>query len=145
METLPFCTLAGLELKTLSQKERNLILKVSGFSEQAWGAHGVFLGSDLSHADWAAAVDRAISCFGQSPFVLQRYHKPGLVEAVWFDFERNQPAPMPGRARLCPYYFVAGDGDAARPQLGGVLATIVPADKKIVHGMSDAVLTPCSA
>jgi len=25
-----------------------------------------------------------------------------------------------------------------------VLATIVPADKKIVHGMSDAVLAPCS-
>jgi hypothetical protein len=27
--------------------------------------------------------------------------------------------------------------------LGGVLATIVPADKKIVHGMSEAVLAPC--
>ena len=51
---------------------------------------------------------------------------------------------MPGRVRLCPYYFVAGDGDAARPKLGGVLATIVPSDKKIVHGMKDAVLAPCS-
>jgi hypothetical protein len=51
---------------------------------------------------------------------------------------------MPGRARLCPYYFVVGEGDAARPQLGGVLATIVPADKKIVHGMTDAILAPCS-
>ena len=132
------------QLKTLSQKERNLILKVSGFSEQAWGAHGVFLGSDLSHADWAAAVDRAISGFDSSPFVLQRYHKPGLVEAVWFDFERNQPAPMPGRARLCPYYFVAGDGDAARAQLGGALATICPADKKIIHGMTEAIFAPCS-
>ena len=38
----------------------------------------------------------------------------------------------------------AGEGDAARPQLGGILATIVPADKKIVHGMSDAILAPCS-
>ena len=28
-------------------------------------------------------------------------------------------------------------------RLGGVLATIVPADKKIVHGMTDAVLVPC--
>ena len=36
------------QLKTLSQKERDLILKVSGFSENAWGARGVFLGSDLS-------------------------------------------------------------------------------------------------
>ncbi len=45
------------QLKTLSQKERDLILKVSGFSEHAWGARGVYLGSDLSQADWSAAVD----------------------------------------------------------------------------------------
>ncbi len=132
------------QLKTLSQKERGLILKVSGFSEHAWGARGVFLGSDLSQADWSAAVDRAISGFETSPFVLQRYEKPALVEARWFDFGRNEPVPMKGRARLCPYYFVSGEGDAARPQLGGVLATIVPADKKIVHGMTDAILAPCA-
>jgi hypothetical protein len=131
------------QLKTLSQKERDLILKVSGFSENAWGARGVFLGSDLSHADWSAAVDRAISSFSSSPFVLQRYEKPKLVEAEWFDFENDQIVPMPGRARLCPYYFISGDGDAARPQLGGVLATICPVDKKIIHGMTDAILAPC--
>jgi hypothetical protein len=28
--------------------------------------------------------------------------------------------------------------------LGGILATIVPADKKIVHGMSEAILAPCA-
>ena len=67
-----------------------------------------------------------------------------MVDANWFDFANNQVVPMKGRARLCPYYFVAGDGDSARPHLGGVLATIVPADKKIVHGMTDAVLAPCS-
>jgi hypothetical protein len=52
---------------------------------------------------------------------------------------------MPGRVRLCPYYFVTGENDAARAQLGGVLATICPADKKIIHGMKDAILAPCSA
>jgi hypothetical protein len=132
------------QLKTLSQKERDLILKVSGFSESAWGARGVFLGSDLSQADWSAAVGEAISSFEKSPFVLQRFEKPKLVEVNWFDFAKNEVVPMKGRARLCPYYFVGGDGDAARPTLGGVLATIVPADKKIVHGMTDAVLAPCS-
>jgi hypothetical protein len=132
------------QLKTMSQKERDLILKVSGFSENAWGARGVFLGSDLSQADWSAAVDEAISNFQNSPFILQRFEKPKLVEISWFDFTKNEIVPMKGRARLCPYYFVSGDGDSARPQLGGVLATIVPADKKIVHGMSDAVLAPCS-
>ena len=132
------------QLKALSQKERELILKVSGFSPHAWGARGVYLGSDLSHADWATAVDEAIANYERSPRVLQRYHKPGLVEAQWYDFERNQLVPMKGRVRLCPYYFVAGEADAARAELGGVLATICPADKKIIHGMKDAVFAPCS-
>ena len=132
------------QLKAMSQKERELILKVSGFSENAWGARGVFLGSDLSQADWSAAVDAALTNFPASPSVLQRFHKPAQVEAKWFDFTKNEVVPMKGRVRLCPYYFVSGEGDAARPQLGGVLATIVPADKKIVHGMTDAVLAPCS-
>jgi hypothetical protein len=132
------------QLKTLSQRERDLILKVSGFSENAWGARGVFLGSDLSQADWSVAVDAALKNFATSPSVLQRFHKPSQVNAAWFDFAKNELVPMPGRVRLCPYYFVAGENDAARPHLGGVLATIVPADKKIVHGMSDAILAPCS-
>ena len=45
-----------------------------------------------------------------------------------------------GRVRLCPYYFVTGN-DAVR--LGGVLATIAPADKRLIHGMTDAVMTSC--
>jgi len=146
----PHGAIPGLELtdwsqlKALSQKERDLILKVSGFSENAWGARGVFLGSDLSQADWSAAVDAALANFETSPSVLQRFHKPSQVETSWFDFAKNEVVPMKGRARLCPYYFVSGEGDSARPTLGGVLATIVPADKKIVHGMTDAVLAPCS-
>ena len=133
------------QLKTLSQKERDLILKVSGYSDLAWGARGVFLGSDLSQEDWAKAVDDALAQFERSPYVLQRFHKPTLVEASWCDFANTAVVPMKGRARLCPYYFVAGDGDAARPTLGGVLATICPADKKIIHGMTDAILASCSA
>src|SRR2546428_2659644 len=133
------------QLKALSQRERELILKVSGYSAEAWGARGVYLGSDLSNADWSEAVDKAIRSFGRSPYVLQRYDKPRVVPAESFDFERGQTLPMPGRVRLCPYYFVTGEQDAARAQLGGVLATICPADKKIIHGMRDAILAPCSA
>jgi hypothetical protein len=132
------------QLKAMSQKERDLILKVSGFSDKAWGARGVFLGSDLSAADWGAAVDAALANFEKSPSVLQRFHKPSLRDATWFDFAKNELVPMKGRVRLCPYYFVSGDGDALQPHLGGVLATIVPGDKKIVHGMLDAILAPCS-
>jgi hypothetical protein len=133
------------QLQMLSQKERELILKVSGFSAHAWGARGVYLGSDLAQADWSAAVEQALAAFVHSPYVLQRYHKPGLVEAEWFDFDRDQLVPMKGRVRLCPYYFVAGEAEAARASLGGVLATICPADKKIIHGMTEAIFAPCSA
>jgi hypothetical protein len=132
------------QLQALSHKERELILKVSGFSAHAWGARGVYLGSDLPHAEWGAAIEKAIESFAHSPFVLQRYHKPGLVGSAWFDFERQQVVPMEGRVRLCPYYFVVGEADAARAQLGGVLATICPADKKIIHGMTEAIFAPCS-
>ncbi|HEY2329288.1 MAG TPA: hypothetical protein VGI63_05690, partial [Verrucomicrobiae bacterium] len=132
------------QLKTMSQRERDLILKVSGFSENAWGARGVYLGSDLSSADWSAAVDTALKNFATSPSVLQRFHKPSLVDASWFDFEKNEIVPMKGRTRLCPYYFVSGEGDNLSSTLGGMLATIVPADKKIVHGMTDAILAPCA-
>ena len=131
------------QLKSLSQKERELILKISGFSAEAWGARGVYLGSDSSHEEWSAAVDKAISSFATSPYVLQRFEKPKSVGAAYFDFDANEVKAMPGRVRLCPYYFVSGEGDAARANLAGVLATIVPADKKIVHGMTDAILVPC--
>jgi hypothetical protein len=98
----------------------------------------------MSSNDWSAAVDAALKNFESSPSVLQRFHKPTQVDTSWFDFAKSEVVPMKGRARLCPYYFVSGEGDAAKPMLGGVLATIVPTDKKIVHGMADAVLAPCS-
>lgn len=132
------------QLKEMSQRERELILKLSGFSEDAWGARGVYLGSDLSHTEWSAAVDRAVASFEKNPFVLQRYHKPASVPMEWVDFERREHMKAEGRVRLCPYYFVQGQGDAARAVLCGVLATICPADKKIIHGMREAVLAPVS-
>jgi hypothetical protein len=132
------------QLKLLSQRQRDLILKISGFSPDAWGSRGVRLGSDLSSADWSAAVDHALESFLQSPHILQRYAKPRTVNFDWFNFDQQHPVSMKGRVRLCPYYFVHGNGDAARAHLGGALATICPADKKIIHGMSEAILAPCS-
>ena len=132
------------QLKSLSHKERNLILKISGYAETAWGARGVFLGSDLPAEEWARVVDEAIRDFSIHPYVLQKFAKPRTVEFAWFDFAAQAEVKMPGRVRLSPYYFVAGENDSARANLGGVLATVVPADKKIVHGMTDAILAPCA-
>ena len=129
----------------MSQKERNLILKVSGFSEKAWGARGVYLGSDLSHDGWSAAVEEAIALVSNDRHTCcndstnRAWSKRNISTS-----RKTKSLPMPGRVRLCPYYFVNGDGDAARAQLGGVLATICPADKKIIHGMSTPYLAPCS-
>ncbi len=78
------------QLKALSQRERELILKVSGFSDKAWGARGVYLGSDLSTADWAAAVDEALGSFPTSPYVLQRYHKPRAGRGAVVRFREEQ-------------------------------------------------------
>ena len=75
---------------------------------------------------------------------MQRFEKPRLVDASYFDFDTNEVKAMQGRARLCPYYFVSGEGDGARATLCGVLATICPPDKKLLHGMKDAILAPAA-
>jgi hypothetical protein len=127
------------EMASFSQKRRELVLKISGFHEQAWGSRGVYVGHDLPAKEWAEAIEVALASFPQQPFILQRFEKSKLVEASYFDFEANETRTFPGRVRLCPYYFVVGD----TAKLGGILATIVPANKKIIHGMSEAVLAPC--
>ena len=114
----------------------------AGAMNGAW-IHALLKGDLLGdRAHWHSPP--CLAGFDRSPFVLQRYHKPRIIESDWYDFTREQLVPMSGRVRLCPYYFVVGEGDAARAQLGGVLATICPADKKIIHGMRDAILAPCS-
>jgi len=127
------------EMAKFSQKQRELVLKISGFHEHAWGSRGVYVGHDLPAKEWAEAIDGALASFPDHPFILQRFEKSKLIEAAYFDFEVSEVETFPGRVRLCPYYFVVGE-DA---KLGGVLATIVPANKKIIHGMTEAVLAPC--
>ncbi len=129
------------ELKAFTQKERELVLKLSGFDEHAWGSRSVTVGQDVSQAEWSAAVDEAIAAFPHSPYVLQRFHTGRLVTHPWWNEETGEIEQMEGRVRLCPYYFVSEAED--KVSLGGVLATICPSDKKILHGMRDAILVPC--
>lgn len=129
------------QLADLSQKNRQHILKLSGFNERSWGSRSVRLGADLPQTEWAEAVELAISEFETSPWILQRYKKPRTVQHDWFNFDTESTIPMKGRVRLCPYYFVQEEYKVC---LGGVLATICPANKKIIHGMRDAIMAPCS-
>ncbi len=66
------------EAAKLSQKDRDLLLKVSGFSPLGWGSRGVALGSDLSHAEWDRRIENALATFDSSPTIMQRFHKGRL-------------------------------------------------------------------
>jgi hypothetical protein len=155
------------EAGKFSQKDRDLLLKVSGFSPLGWGSRGISLGSDLPHAEWQQRIDAALATFDSSPMIMQKFHKGRLFEHRYWDNGGSAPnafggdaetsaalpplsnieqgtarstklKTMKGRVRLCPYFFIEQD----KVKLRGALATIVPADKKLLHGMSDAILVP---
>ena len=122
----------------LSQKERDLLIKVSGFSPLGWGSRGIVVGSDVPQTEWQAAVEQALAEFQTTPRLMQRFHKARLIDHPYWDNETGEVKTMRGRVRLCPYYFI----DNGKVKLSGALATIVPADKKLLHGMRDAILAP---
>jgi len=122
-----------------TQKERHYVMKVSGFSELAWGSRGVSIGHDMSQQEWKNTLSQALNSFPTAPSILQVFHKGKLVVVEYYEDSSGTETSMEGRVRLSPYYFVV-DGQA---ELGGVLATTCPKDKKIIHGMRDAVMTPC--
>jgi hypothetical protein len=127
------------ELKRFSQRQREFVLKISGFSERAWGSRGVYVGTDLPHHGWAERIDEAKAAFRSSPFILQKFFRGSLFPQKYWNANTGKIETLRGRVRLCPYYFVV-PGD--RIKLGGALATIVPADKKLVHGMRDGIMVP---
>jgi hypothetical protein len=128
------------EAARFSQKERDLLLKVSGFSPLSWGSRGIALGHDLPHSEWQQRIEHALAHFDSSPTIMQRFHKGRLFEHRYWDPQSGELKSMRGRVRLCPYYFVEEEG----VQLRGGLATIAPADKKLLHGMRDAIMAPSS-
>jgi hypothetical protein len=126
------------DLSEASQKERNLIIKISGFHETAWGARSVTLGSDSSREVWKEGIQQAIDMSENNLHVMQEYRKPKRLSHPVYA-EAGTTFPMQGRIRLCPYFYVNGD----KAELSGILATFCPADKKIIHGMRDAAMLPC--
>ena len=160
----PHAELPGLgvhswnEVKRFGNRARELVLKISGFSEKGWGSRGVFIGHDLPQTEWAAALDEALASFPKNPYLLQRFHAGRVMPHPMWDEKSGLSVMMQSRVRLCPYYFVGADEASAvhgngrgvlapheNIRLGGVLATVCPADKKILHGMRDAMMLPCVA
>ena len=127
------------EVANFSQKERQLVLKISGFHESAWGSRGVFIGHDLPASEWKEKLHEALESSGEQPWILQEFRESRIVEHPVFN-DDGSIEMMRGRVRLCPYFFTDGNGETS---FAGCLATLVPADKKKIHGMSDGVLIPC--
>ena len=141
----PQASFPGMELQSwqevgeLSQQQRRLVLKISGFSEQAWGSRGVFVGHDEPGERWAQLVQQATEQFGTQPWMMQRFCDAEAFEHPYFHPETGKVETMEVRARLCPYYFINSKEEVG---LGGCLATLAPVDKKKIHGMEDAILVP---
>ncbi|HXM73866.1 MAG TPA: hypothetical protein VN904_01220, partial [Chthoniobacterales bacterium] len=159
------------EAAKFSQKDRDLLLKVSGFSPLGWGSRGISLGSDLAHAEWEKRIENALATFEKSPTILQRFHKGKLSEHRYWENVGGSAGPQSASAArtdvnknaASPPNFGIEQGTARstlktmkgrvrlcpyyfvesdRVKLRGALATIAPADKKFVHGMRDAILAP---
>ncbi len=126
------------QLIELGKSDRDYVVKPSGFSELAWGSRGVKIANDLTKEEWRAALENALASFDHTPYILQRFHKGKRIRMPYLDRTASEIKTFDARVRLTPYFFVTGENAV---QLGGVLATVAPADKKLIHGMSDAVMT----
>jgi hypothetical protein len=147
----PHATIAGFEcdgrpmrdwreLAEATQRERRFVIKPSGFSPSAWGGRGVVVGHDQSADAWRQAIESALGAFPVTPHIIQAFHTARRDEVCSVDESSGEVRAMVGRTRLSPYYLVTED----QAVLAGALATTCPLDKKIIHGMRDAVLAPCA-
>lgn len=138
---IPFLNLHDWQqVAALGRQARRLVLKRSGFSPLAWGSRSVVIGHDSARDVWQSAIQSALSNFPAQPWVMQEFCETAIVNHPYYDPDGHL-LMMRGRVRLCPYYF----RHEKSTWLAGCLATIVPEDKKKIHGMQDAILVPCLA
>ena len=144
--TIPGLELKGLavqdwkELMNLTQKEREMVIKPSGFSPESWGSRGVVVGHDVSGEVWQETLIKGLQSFPEQTSVLQKFYKGKRVPVSYLDHSSGQLKTMQSRVRLTPYYFVINE----TTHLAGILATLCPQDKKKIHGMREAVMMPCA-
>jgi hypothetical protein len=101
------------------------------------------IGHDHASQGWAEALQKALDDFHQTPHILQPYHNTQVVPWHALNTDTLQAYPFEARVRLCPYYIVHPVEE--KTTLAGVLATGCPKDKKIIHGMKDAIMAPVMA
>lgn len=95
------------ELFPMTQKEREMVVKPSGFSPESWGSRGVVVGHDVSSAEWQQVLTKGLAQFPDQPSILQKFYKGKKVEGQYLDPSTGKVATMLCRVRLTPYYFVS--------------------------------------
>jgi len=124
------------EVVDFTKSERDLVIKLSGFSPEAWGSRGVWMGSDMTAEEWKTCINESLAESGHQPRIMQPFHKARRVShPVFIDGEERDEE---FRARCCPFYWIEG----GQSTLLGVHVTLCPPDKKRIHGMQDAVIVP---
>jgi hypothetical protein len=124
----------------LTQKEREMVIKPSGFSPDSWGSRGVVVGHDVSGEVWQETLTKGLQRFPDQTSILQKFYKGKRVPISYLDRNSGQMETIQSRVRLTPYYFVSEN----TTHLAGILATLCPQNKKKIHGMADAVMVPCA-
>ncbi len=131
------------QLAKLSQKQRRLVVKISGYDERAWGARGVYVGHDMNTEAWTACLEEAHSNYPENLWIMQEYSNTAILQQQHYNPATGQLELMRGRVRLCPYYIYEEGRDYYT--LAGCLSTMVPEEKKKIHGMSTAIVSSCRA
>lgn len=127
-------------LENLGRSQRHFVIKPSGFSERSWGSRGVVIGHDISTKEWNTALAEALGSFAQNPHVLQEFQAGRQFEGCFYDTANGSMRTIPCRVRLSPFFLVVGN----QVKLTSVMATMCPLDKKKIHGMPEAIITPCT-
>ena len=73
------------ELFPMTQKEREMVVKPSGFSPESWGSRGVVVGHDVSSDTWQQTLTKGLEQFHSQPSILQKFYKGKKVEARYLN------------------------------------------------------------
>ncbi|MEC9378311.1 MAG: hypothetical protein VX528_05030, partial [Candidatus Latescibacterota bacterium] len=81
----------------LSKKQRELVIKPSGFHMDAQQSRGVTVGHDVPEEEWQQALMSARDGFENGPSILQEFHKGARLPFRYYDFNADEIKPMHGR------------------------------------------------
>ena len=124
-------------LAQTTQKERRLVIKPSGFSELAWGSRASPSGTICRKSNGPPPWNRHSSRFQRHPC----YRNFTKVVCSIQPTSMNDAIPWcrcPGGTLVALLFYCRRQGRA-----GGV-GHAVPSNKKIIHGMVDAIMAPCA-